>query len=203
MEWRSSTMARLTARAFTDGMGGETSMVAREDAMLELVRGAALVAATMTMGLAAGLFYVFAYCVMPGLGRTDDRTFVGAMQSINVAILNGWFALSFVGALVFTALAAVLHLRGEGWPVLPWIAAALVLYGAVLVVTFAANVPLNNALDAAGAPDRIADLAAVRERFEATWVRWNIARAVASAAAFGCLTWALVVYGRGWTPGGA
>lgn len=47
----------------------------------------------------------------------------------------------------------------------------------------------------------IADLAAVRERFhEARWVRWNLARAVASTAAFGCLAWALVLHGRIPTP---
>ena len=63
---------------------------------------------------------------------------------------------------------------------------------------FTVNVPLNNQLNAAGAPDRIADLAAVRERFEATWVRWNVVRTVASTAAFGCLTWALVLHGRVW-----
>jgi uncharacterized membrane protein len=57
-------------------------------------------------------------------------------------------------------------------------------------------VPLNNELAAAGDPDHIADLAGVRERFEASWVRWNIARAVASTAAFGCLIWALVLHGR-------
>ena len=163
--------------------------------MSELLRGVALVAATITMGLAAGLFYAFAYAVMPGLGRTDDRTFVDAMQRINVAILNGWFAIAFGGALVFTIVAAALHL-GAGRPVLPWIVAGLVLYGVVLVITFAVNVPLNDQLVAAGEPGRIADLAAVRERFEATWVRWNIARAAASTLAFGCLTWALVLYGR-------
>ena len=59
---------------------------------------------------------------------------------------------------------------------LPWIAAALVLYVATLVITIGFNVPLNNELAAAGDPDRIRDLAAVRERFEAAWVRWNIAR---------------------------
>jgi uncharacterized membrane protein len=58
------------------------------------------------------------------------------------------------------------------------------------------NVPLNNELAAAGDPDHIADLAAVRERFEASWVRWNIARAVTSSAAFGCLIRALVLHGR-------
>jgi uncharacterized membrane protein len=174
-----------------------------EDAMLELFRGATLVGATLAMGLMAGLFYAYGCSVMIGLSRTDDRTFVDVMQRINVAILNGWFAVSFIGALVLTTLAGVLHLRGDARPVLGWIAAAVVLYGAALVITFTVNVPLNNALAAAGEPDRIANLAAVRERFEATWVRWNIARAVASTAALGCLTWALVLHGRTATPGGA
>jgi uncharacterized membrane protein len=174
-----------------------------EDAMLASVRGTALVAATITTGLMAGLFYAYACSVMLGLGRTDDRTFVMVMQRINVAILNGWFFVSFFGALLLTALAAVLHLRADGRPVLPWIAAALVLYVVALVITIGFNVPLNNQLAAAGDPDRIADLAAVRERFEATWVGWNLARAAASTAAFGCLTWALVLYGRIVTPGGA
>jgi uncharacterized membrane protein len=35
----------------------------------------------------------------------------------------------------------------------------------------------------------------VRERFESRWVRWNILRAVTSAAALGCLLWALVLHG--------
>jgi len=170
--------------------------------MLEF-RGAALVAATVTMGLVAGLFYVFSHAIMPGLGRSDDRTFVGGFQAIDKAIINPWFLISFLGALVFTALAAVLHLGGDGRPVLPWIVAALVLYGAALAITFTVNIPLNNRIQAAGAPDRIADLAAVRGAFEATWVRWNIARALTSTAAFACLTWALVLHGRTTSLGGA
>jgi uncharacterized membrane protein len=47
-----------------------------------------LVAATVTMGLIAGLFYAYACSVMLGLRQTDARTFVYAMQRINVAILN-------------------------------------------------------------------------------------------------------------------
>ena len=53
--------------------------------MLELFRGGALAAAT---GLMAGLYYAYAYSVMLGLSMTDDRTFVSAMQQINVAIIN-------------------------------------------------------------------------------------------------------------------
>jgi uncharacterized membrane protein len=71
--------------------------------------------------------------------------------------------------------------------------------GASLVaatLTMGLNVPLNNALAAAGDPDRIADLAAVREHFEAPWVRWSLARALTCTAAFGCLAWALLLHGR-------
>ncbi|MBB2915515.1 putative membrane protein [Streptosporangium becharense] len=160
--------------------------------MVELLRVAALFAATITTGLVAGLFYAYACSVMPGLSRTDDRTFVGTMQSINVAILNGWFAVCFLGAPVTTGVAAGLHLHREGRAALPWIAAAFVLYAATIAVTAAVSVPMNNVLDAAGEPGRIADLPAVRRDFEAGWVRWNLVRAVTSAAAFACLVRALL-----------
>ncbi|MGV9777606.1 anthrone oxygenase family protein [Streptosporangium sp. NPDC003464] len=163
--------------------------------MFELLRTATLAASTLTMGLTAGLFYSFACAVMLGLSRTDDRSFISAMQWINVKILNGWFALAFAGALILTIAAGALHLSGGGRPVLPWIVAGLVLYGVVLVVTFTVNVPLNDQLAAAGDPAAIADPAAVRQAFEAKWVRWNTVRAVASTAAFGCLVWALIVHG--------
>jgi uncharacterized membrane protein len=165
--------------------------------MSDLLRSSSLVAATLAMGLAAGLFYTFAIAVMPGLGRSDDRTFVEAMQQMNEAILNGWFALSFGGALVLTGAAAVLHRSGDGRIALPWILAALGLYVVVLLVTMALNVPLNDELANAGRPDSITDLAAVRERFESAWVRWNILRGVVNTVAFGCLAWALVLLGRG------
>jgi uncharacterized membrane protein len=150
-----------------------------------------------------GVFHLYAYAIMPGLGKTDDRTFVGAFQSIDRAIINPLFMATFFGALVFTGLAALLVLRGDGRSVLPWVVAALVLYALVVVLTLAVNVPLNDQLKAAGKPDRIADLAVVRERFnEARWVGWNLVRAIVSTVAFGCLSWALVLYGRTVTPGG-
>jgi uncharacterized membrane protein len=91
---------------------------------------------------------------------------------------------------VLTAVAIALDFRGP--PLLPWLVAALVLDGAAIVITMGVSVPLNNALDAVGPPDRITDLAAVRAAFEATWVRWNLVRAGTSTAGFACLTWGLV-----------
>ncbi|WFE53820.1 hypothetical protein [Micromonospora sp. WMMD1155] len=46
------------------------------------------------------------------------------------------------------------------------------------------------------AGERVQWGAAVRERFETTWVRDNVVRAVASTGAFGLLAWALVVSAR-------
>lgn len=164
--------------------------------MLEMVRAVTLVAATLAAGLFAGLFYTFAVSVMIGLRQVDDRTFVGAMQQINVGILNGWFFIIFLGTPVLAALAVMLHLSAGHRHALPWVAAGFVLAAATFIITVAVNVPLNNALAAAGEPDQITDLAAVRASFEAAWVRWNVARAVTSTAAFGCLTYALLLYNR-------
>ena len=115
---------------------------------------ATLVAATITNGLMAGLFAAYSYAVMPGLGRAGDTTFVEAMQQTNAAILNGWFGSASAGRVVFAAAAVLLHL---GRPGLPWIVAGLVLYVAVLVITFRINVPLNDRLAAAGTPATPAD----------------------------------------------
>jgi uncharacterized membrane protein len=165
--------------------------------MTERLGAAALLAATITMGIVSGVLLLYASTIMPGLRRADNRTFVGAFQQMDHAIINPWFMASFFGALVCTGLAFALHLGAEVRAVRPWIAAALLLYLGVVVITLAVHVPLNDALKAAGAPDRIADLAAVRERFnEARWVRWNLVRAVACMIGFGCLAWALVLHGR-------
>jgi uncharacterized membrane protein len=155
------------------------------------VRTLTLFAATVTVGLTAGVFGLYAHTIMRGLGRTDDRTFVGAFQAIDRAIINPVFLLTFFGALVLSAVAVGLHL---GRPALPWIVVAGVLYLAVVVITMAVNVPLNDAIKAVGDPDRIADLAAVRANFhEARWIAWNLVRTAATTVAFGCLLWAFGV----------
>jgi uncharacterized membrane protein len=165
--------------------------------MSDVLREVVLIAATMTMGLMAGVFGIYGNAIMPGLRRTDDRTFVAAFQSIDRAIINPAFMATFFGALALTALAALLFLTGDGRPIVPWIAAALVLYLFVFVITIRVNVPRNNEIKAAGDIDQLEDPHAVRERFdEAKWAGWNHLRTVASTVAFGLLAWALVESGQ-------
>jgi uncharacterized membrane protein len=156
-----------------------------------------LVAATVTMGIMAGVFGLYSHTVMPGLRRVDDRTFVAAYQALDRAIINPWFMVGgFVGALLLTGAAAGL-LLGAGGPAFTWTAVAFALYLVVFVITVAVNVPMNDAIKAAGDPDTIPDLAAVRARFdEARWARWNLVRTVATTAALVCLAVALLHYGR-------
>ena len=155
---------------------------------------ALLLAATITMGLAAGIYDVFAHTIMPGLRTTDDRTFVGAFQAIDRAIINPWFMLSAFAGPGLLVVAATIATLGD--PPLPWTAAALGLYAITVVITIAVNVPLNDAIKAAGDPDRI-DVARVRAEFgEARWAAWNLVRVVTTTTAFALLAWALVEQAR-------
>jgi uncharacterized membrane protein len=161
--------------------------------MTESLDRTVLVAATVTSGLLAGLFYAYSVSVMRGLARTADRTFVESMRQINVAILNGWFALGFVGAPLATTLALVVHLDGDDPATVAWIALALVSAFITLAVTLTVNVPLNDEL----ASVEEGDAGVARGRFEGRWVRWNLARTISSAAAFGFLILALASNGAG------
>ncbi|MCY0947343.1 MULTISPECIES: anthrone oxygenase family protein [Streptomyces] len=163
---------------------------------METARLASLIAATVSMGLVSGLFYGFAVSVMPGLKRTDDRTVIEVMQRINVAILNGWFVLGYIGAFLFTALALALHIPSDGREVLPPLIAALVCYVVSMGVTNKVNIPLNNALEKAGPVARIGDPGAVRRAFEGPWARANVWRTLLCTASVGFLAWALVLHGR-------
>jgi uncharacterized membrane protein len=159
--------------------------------MTEPVAGVLLIVATVAVGLMAGVFGLYANTIMRGLGRTDDRTFVGAFQAIDRAIINPLFLSTFFAALILTGVAAVLHLDED---VLALIVAAFALYLVGLVITLVVNVPLNDAIKAAGDPDAIDDLVGVRARFdEARWSRWNLVRALLTTASFACLVVALAL----------
>lgn len=141
---------------------------------------AVLVLSVLTTGLIAGLYFAFTVAVMPGLARSSNTEFVGVMQRINVAILNGWFLGAFVGALLLAIGAAVLN-RSE--PGFAWIVAGVVLYAVTIAITAAGNVPLNDALLAAGnVSGSEVSATAARAAFEARWVALNLVRTVIGSA---------------------
>jgi uncharacterized membrane protein len=161
-------------------------------------RGADVVlgAAVLAVGLVAGLYFFSAVAVMPALTAAGDRTLVDAMQQMIDKIENPAFFLVFLGAPAL-AVVALVQARSSGQArIAGWIVAALALYTAMVVITFAVNIPLNDDLEQAGDPAQIDDIAEVRDDFVTPWVAWDIVRTVVTIAAFGALTWALVLRAR-------
>lgn len=152
--------------------------------------GVLLLLATLFTGLMAGLYAAFSYAVMPGLRRSDDRSFVEAVRGINVAIINPLFLSLFMGALLIGA-GAVFALWRSQSSGLVWAIAGLALYVVTVAITAIVNVPLNDELANAGSLETI-DASAVREKFYGNWVAGNLARAVFGIAAFASFCWALL-----------
>jgi uncharacterized membrane protein len=72
--------------------------------------------AALACGLMAGLFFAFSVAVMKALARLPSAEGIGAMQSINVAIINPLFLAVFFGtaaACVLVMIASLLRLRSR------------------------------------------------------------------------------------------
>lgn len=156
---------------------------------------ATLSAATVTSGLAAGAYSLYAHTIMPGLAATNDRTFVAAFQATNRAITNPWFlGGTFLGSLGLAAAAAVLTRGKPAWPSTLVAAGSAV---ATTAITFAVHLPLNDAITAAGDPDTHPNPAEIRANFhENRWRAWNLLRVATSLATVGSLTRALILNAR-------
>lgn len=155
--------------------------------------GLTLGAALVVMALVAGLNFTFAVAVMPNLAGMDDRTFVEVTQGFNT---NPVFPLSFMLALILTALACVMQGVVGSRTALRWTLAALVLYGVALAITAGLHIPLNTEISDAGDPDKIKDLAQVRDQFETPWVVGNAVRTLFCTAAVAALGRAMFLQGR-------
>lgn len=139
----------------------------------------ALRAGTVSTGLVAGIFVAFSISIMPGLAKTDDATFVHAMQQINVAILNPVFLVLFMLPLPALGLTAITG------PSRIWVVVALVLYVICFGITVGGNVPLNDALMDVDLHGNAAVIEAGRAAFEDTWNRLHLLRTIAVVVAFG------------------
>ena len=141
-------------------------------------------------GRSAGVFFAFSAFVMPALGRLPSGQGIAAMQSINKLAVTPAFMTALFGSALACAGLAAWSVMAWGERPAPWLLAGGLLYlvGAI-VVTIAANVPLNDALaatrpDGTGAADRW-------NGYLRRWTAWNHLRTAAALAATGLLIVAL------------
>ena len=111
----------------------------------------ALILATFLCSLVAGLLFVFAIVVMPGIRSLNDREFIRAFQVMDGVIQNNQpiFVLVWIGSVVALVASAVLgisigQLDGAGRLLIIFAALAYLL--GVQLPTVTINIPLNNKL---------------------------------------------------------
>lgn len=152
---------------------------------------AVIVAAALGSGLVAGVFFAFSSFVMAGLARLPAAQGTAAMQSINrMAVRPLFMATGFGTALVCLGLVAW-AIVNWGEPGFGWVLAGSASYilGA-LVVTIAANVPMNEAL--ARVDPAEAGAATAWFGYVSAWTAWNHLRMLASLGAAGLFIVALM-----------
>jgi uncharacterized membrane protein len=143
-------------------------------------------AAILLTGLVAGLFYAYDCSVIGGLGQLGDKEYLHAFQSINKAILNPYFFLSFMGSLVVLPIATWMSYKGVSPLSFYLLLAATIFYViGVFGVTMVANVPLNNRVEKTNLSTLSADaLATLRQKFEPKWNTFNHIRTYAAILSF-------------------
>jgi uncharacterized membrane protein len=132
--------------------------------------------------LLAGVFFGYAVSVNGGLGRLSDRSYVAAMQSINIVILNPLFLTTFMGPVLLLPLLTFLHWNQPDQLLL--LAASVVYVLGVFGITAGGNVPLNERLaklDLKSASEK--DVEEARKAFEKSWNRLHTLRTLAAILA--------------------
>ena len=148
--------------------------------------------AAISVGLMAGVYFAFSAFVMQALDAAGRPAGMAAMQSINRIIVRSLFLPLFFASSLACLLLAVFGVMQWGsagaWQMV--IGGTLYVAG-MLAVTAAANVPLNNALEAtdAGGPDA----EAMWRRYMQRWLPWNHVRTVSCTVSLVLLVAAISV----------
>ena len=138
--------------------------------------------ALLGSALVGGIFFAFSSFIMKALAGVPSAEGIGAMQSINVVVINPSFLGAFFGTAVLSFVAGGLALAGWGGGSAPFFLGGAILYfvGTILV-TMLGNVPLNNQLAAVSTTDPAAR--DVWEHYLGRWTMWNHVRTAAAMAA--------------------
>jgi uncharacterized membrane protein len=144
-------------------------------------------------GMTSGLCFTWGNAVTPGIGRLNDLTFLQSFQAMNRVIINGKFLLIFFSPALLLFVNAYLH-KGDGLTFLIFMAAALLFFVGIGLVTIFGNVPLNEMLDGQSLEMlSSSELREVRERFEQPWNQFHHVRTITATLSFILLLIGLVI----------
>ncbi|CAN5811458.1 hypothetical protein BH11BAC7_BH11BAC7_30200 [soil metagenome] len=137
------------------------------------------------IGLVAGLFYAYSCSVNIGLNKLSDKEYLNAMQSINSAIQNPIFFLTFMGLLILFPITSYQLYQNQTNAFGLFIAAMGIYFVCVFGVTIFGNVPLNEQLaNFSIQTETENEIALMRQTFEKPWNAFHSIRTVASIISF-------------------
>ena len=148
------------------------------DQLIPVVGTMALLGSAMV----GGIFFAFSSFIMKALAGVPSAEGIGAMQSINVVVINPSFLGAFFGTAVLSLIVGGIALASWGSPSASYLLGGALFYlvGTILVTMFG-NVPLNNQLAAVSATDP--GTRDVWEHYLDRWVTWNHVRTAAAMVA--------------------
>lgn len=149
--------------------------------------------AVCTTGIIAGTVFAYANSVMPGLRKSDDRTFVLSARHLTSSVANPTFLVISNGALLAQIgfVGVAVYLQQFDTVLLGSI--ALVCYVATLLITFLGNLPLNKAIISAELPNSDSGWKELRVHFESRWTSLNLLRTMTCILSVSLLLIALLI----------
>ncbi|MBD8556190.1 DUF1772 domain-containing protein [Rhizobium sp. CFBP 8762] len=142
-------------------------------------------------GAIFGFFYAWVCSTMWGLDKAHPAVAIEAMQAMNSSVRNAVFAPAFFGTPAFLLVTSVLsHFFGFKRSTLLFASAAIIYLCGGLILTFAINVPMNEALALVSAPLNVEEAARIWQDYSSQWQFWNTVRTV-----FSGITLALTGFG--------
>ncbi len=147
----------------------------------------------VSCGAIFGFFYAWVCSTMWGLDRADPRVAITAMQAMNASVRNAlFFPAFFLTPAILATTAVAIRFSGQKVSAL-WFAAASVVYTIFgLLLTFAVNVPMNEALSVAVIPDNVEAAKNIWQDYSGRWQIWNQIRTAASGIALVLATIGLI-----------
>ncbi len=150
--------------------------------------------ALLGSALVGGIFFAFSSFIMKALAGVPSAEGIGAMQSINVVVINPSFMGAFFGTAVLSLVAGGLALAGWGHPSASFfLGGALFYLVGTILVTMLGNGPLNDQLAALSAAEPGAH--EVWEHYLDRWTMWNHVRTAAAILAALLCSLGLLQYG--------
>ncbi|MHA6261352.1 anthrone oxygenase family protein [Sporosarcina sp. CAU 1771] len=149
--------------------------------------------AVLTTSIVAGTVFAYANSVMPGLRKSDDRTFVLSIRHLTSSVANPIFLIISNGALLTQIGFFVLAVFLQQFEKFVIGSIALIFYVATLLITFLGNLPLNKEIISAELPESDSGWHELRVRFESRWTLLNHLRTLTCILSASALVVALLI----------